>query len=103
MVTTLAQSLGQVAPYYNLVLVIIVITLFYKLFSLKKKGLYVLPWKLLFYGILIFVAETVLTILEGIGIIDVHFVVAPLMEMVIISLFIYMLLLQKEFVKFGKK
>ena len=99
MASTLAECLGSVAPYYNLVLVVIVIILFIQLFKLQKKGVYILPWKLLFYGVLIFVAETVLTILEGLGIISINNLIAPLMEMTIISLFIYMLLLQREYVQ----
>ena len=99
MASTLAECLGSVAPCYNLVLVVIVIILFIQLFKLQKKGVYIFPWKLLFYGILIFVAETVLTILEGLGIISINNLIAPLMEMTIISLFIYMLLLQREYVQ----
>ena len=103
MVSTLAECLGRVAPYYNLALVTIVIILFITLFRKKHETYYHLPWKLLFIGILIFVGETALTIMEGMGVMDVSNLVAPFMEMVIITLFIYMLLMQREYVKKGKK
>ena len=99
MVSTLAECIGKVAPYYNLVLVALVIIMFITLFKKKHEHYYHLPWKLLFIGVLIFVAETALTIMEGLGVIDEPSLVAPFMEMVIITLFIYMLLMQREYVK----
>jgi len=98
----LGICLGMVTPIYNLVIVAIVIALFFKLFSLKNKKnkkIYLLPWKLLFFAILVYIIEEVLTVLAIIFRFSIPKLVAPLMEMVIISSFIYLLLLQKEYVR----
>jgi hypothetical protein len=98
---TIENCLGMVAPYYNLVLVIIIMPLFIKLLSVKHKKLILKPWRLLFIAILIFVVEEVLTVLNGLGITNSPRILTPIFEMAIITLFIYMLLLQKEII--GKK
>ena len=90
--------LGLVAPYYNLVLVAFVIGLFLFLFKNAPKKLNIKPWKLLCIAVMIFVLEEILTVFNDADIISVHRLVAPLLEMVIIGLFTYMLLLQKEIV-----
>jgi len=101
---TLGEAVAQVAPLYNLVLVIIAIILFIILFKQdSSKFAYYRPWKILFFGIIIFVVETIMTILRGNGIIAFHPAIFAGFEFVIISLFIFMLLLQKQFVKTGKK
>ena len=97
--SSLGICLGNIAPYYNLVLVVILIILFIKLFKGKNKGIYVFPWKLLFGAILIYVLEEVLTVFAGLGMIAIPKIVAPIFEMMIITLFIYMLLLQREYVE----
>ena len=91
--------LGLVAPYYNLALVVIVILLFIRLFKIDDKNNYTKPWKLLFFAISIFVLEEILTVLKNTGIITIPRIANAFFEMIIISLFIYMLLLQKEYVK----
>ena len=91
--------LGLVAPYYNLALVVIVILLFIRLFKIDDKNNYTKPWKLLFFAISIFVLEEILTVLKNAGIITIPRIANAFFEMIIISLFIYMLLLQKEYVK----
>ncbi len=99
----LASCFGMVAPYYNLILVVIVLLQFMKLFSLKSKKAYLKPWKILFAAIMIYVVEEILVILEGLGIVNVSNLVFPFLEMIIITLFIYMLLLQRNYVeKSGK-
>ena len=95
----LETCLGIVAPYYNLALVIVVILLFLKLFSIKTKRIYILPWKILFFALLIYVFEEIVTVLAMSNIIVVFPLMFPVLEMVIITSFIYMLLLQKEYVK----
>ncbi|MBI2139847.1 hypothetical protein HYU14_02905 [Candidatus Woesearchaeota archaeon] len=95
----LGYCLGRVAPFYNLVLVAIVIVLFLKLFTLKNKHIFLKPWRVLFFGVMVYVAEEIITVLEGANLIAVSKLLFPLLEMIIISLFIYMLLLQKEHVK----
>jgi len=99
----LASCLGIVAPYYNLILVTIVIMQFMKLFSLKSKKAYLKPWKLLFIAILIYVAEEVMTVLEGLNIVEVSNLTFPFLETIIITLFIYMLLLQRNYVETLRK
>ena len=95
----LAECLGFVAPYYNLVLVAIVITLFIVFLKNPGKKTYTLPWKLLFTAILVFVVEEILTVLHFAKMITLSPLVAPLLEMIMISLFIYMLLTQREYLR----
>ncbi len=96
MVQTLAYCLGRVAPYYNLVLVIIVIILFLKLFKTQNKKTYIKPWKFLFYAVLVYLGEEIITVFDMALLIQVPKIVFPLLETIIITLFIYVLLLQKE-------
>ena len=100
----LGESVGIVAPYYNLVLAVIVVIMLLKLFSYSSSRFaYIKPWKILFIGFSLFIVETIMTILRGLGYIMFHPAVFGIFEMVIITLFIYMLLLQKQYVKTGKK
>ena len=92
----IGQRLGIAAPYYNLALVIVVLLLFWKFLKIPTK-LYKLPWKFLLAGVLVFVLEEIVVI-AGLLTEETHFVVG-FFEMVIILLFIYMLLLQKEYIK----
>ena len=97
----LTESIGFVAPYYNMILVAIAIALFIML--LKKPGKEnITPWKLMFISILIYVFEEVLTILNDLDIINLSKLVAPLLEMAIISIFIYVFLSQLDYLK-GKQ
>lgn len=101
---TLAESVAMVAPYYNAVLTIILFFMFYKLFSYdSKRFAYIKPWKLLLIALVIFLVETVMTALKMLGLIDYPWILFGFFEMAIITLFIYMLLLQKQFIKTGKK
>ena len=99
MAQTLAYCLGRIAPYYNLVLVVIVIFLFLKLFKTPNKKIYIKPWKFLFVVILVYVAEEIITVLSMANLISVPKITFPLLEMLIITLFIYVLLLQREHIK----
>lgn len=96
---SLDVCLGTVAPYYNLALVIIIIPLFIKLLSIKTKKVNLRPWTLLFIGFSIYIVEEVLTVLNGLGVTNTPRILTSIFEMVIITLFIYMLLLQREIVK----
>jgi len=98
---SLALSLAEAAPLYNLGLVVVAIILFIKLFTtpVKNKKIYLMPWKLLFLALMVFVLEEVLTVLRGMGIIDIPVHINGFFELIIISTFIYTLLLQKEHVK----
>jgi len=99
MVETLAYCIGRVAPLYNLVLVILVIFLFLKLFKTKDKKKNLTPWKYLFAAVLVYVGEEIVTVMDMAGLISAPKLIFPLFEMVIITLFIYVLLSQRENLK----
>ena len=94
-------ELAAVAPYYNLAFAIICIYFFVKLFSapLKNKRVFMLPWKLVFVSFLIFLVEEGFTVLRAIGVIDLPVHVNGFFELVIITIFIYALLIQREYIK----
>jgi len=101
---SLGVAVGIVAPYYNLVFALIAFILFLKLFSYESsKFAFIKPWKILFIGFILFIIETVMTILRGLDIIAFHPAIFAFFEMAIITLFIYMLLLQRQFIKTGVK
>jgi heme A synthase len=96
----LGVALGMIAPYYNLALVIVLLLLFRALFRTEQKTkVFLFPWKLLFFAVMIFIIEEALTILRSTGIIDIPVHINAFFELVIISAFIYSLLLQKEYVR----
>ena len=100
MTHALLVCLGQVAPYYNLALVVVVIILFVRMFKLpQKKGMYIRPWKYLFAALLVYVAEEFLTVTNKLGITCIPRISTAFFEMIMIALFIYTLLLQKEWIK----
>lgn len=100
----IGEAVAIVAPYYNLVLIVITLILFRRLFSFSSKRFaYIKPWKLLFTAMMILVVETLMTILRAMGLIKFSPAIFPAFEMAMITLFIYMLLLQKQFAKTGKK
>lgn len=99
----LGESFGVVAPYYNLVFVVVVIILFIYLLRIKNKKIYTKPWILLFIAIGVFIVEEVMTVLRSAGLISFPAFVFGIFEIIIISLFIYMLLVQEQFIKTGKK
>ncbi|MFC1728026.1 hypothetical protein ACFLZ7_01010 [Nanoarchaeota archaeon] len=100
---SLGEAFGLVAPYYNLVFILIVLALFIKLLGIKNRRVYNKPWLLLFIAIIILIVETLMTILRGVGLLAFPSFVFGLFEMGMITLFIYMLLLQKQFIKSGKR
>lgn len=97
--TSLAESLGVVAPYYNLALVLIAVIIFVRLFHIPNKKIFLLPWKLIFVAILIYIVEEVLTILNSLQILLTPRILNALFELIIVSIFIYALLIQKEYLK----
>jgi len=101
---SLGLAVAQVAPLYNLGLVIIAIFLFIKLFStpIRDKRVYLMPWKILFFALLVFIIEEVLTVLRGADIINIPKHINGFFELIIICTFLYMLLLQKEHIKLTK-
>jgi len=97
--TYATQCLGYIAPWYNLVLVGIVIILFIIFLKKPNKKIYILPWRVLLLAIGIYVIEELFTALKVSEIMNIYKIMHPLLEMAIISLFIYMLLLQREYLK----
>jgi len=96
----LGVALGMIAPYYNLALVVAALWLFIALFRTEPKAkVFLFPWKLIFFALLVFVVEEVLTVLRAAGIIDIPIHINSFFELVVISVFIYALLLQNEYVK----
>ena len=92
--------LEMIAPYYNLALVTVVVILFITLFRIKKKKkTYLLPWKILFMVICIYIVEQVLNVLFNLGWIVFPRVLNAIFEMFIITSFIYVLLSQLEYMK----
>ncbi len=97
--TTLTEALNIAAPLYNLALVIVILYLFYKLFSIKNKKVNLRPWRFVLLGVLIYIVEEVLTILRATGTITLGRHVNGFFELAIVILFIYTLLEQKELVE----
>ena len=97
----LTVALGLVAPYYNLGFVIIAVFLFITLFNTraKDKRVFVKPWGYLFAAVCVFILEEVTTVLRTLGVLDIPVHINGFFELVIISLFIYTLMLQKEHIK----
>lgn len=95
----ITDCLGLSAPYYNLVLVGVVVALFIYLLRLPNKKVFNEPWKYLFLAIIIYIVEELLTILKAADLISFPHFIFGIFEMAIIGLFIYMCLLQKEHLK----
>ena len=100
---TLEICLEMVAPYYNLALVTIVVILFIILFKKKNEDVYIRPWQILFIAILIYIFEQILNVLFNLGLIVFPRILNAILEMLIITSFIYVLLLKLEYVKKLKK
>jgi len=95
-------ALGMIAPYYNLGFVAIAIYLFIKLFrthARRKSRVYITPWVFVFAAVSIFIVEEIFTILRTVGVLNIPIHINGFFELVIVSLFIYGLLLQKEYIK----
>ena len=98
----LGEALGVVAPYYNLVFVLVVLVLFSKLVTLPNKKIYLSPWKLLFLAVGIYIVEEISTVLNISGIISTPRILNGVFEFFIITIFIYLLLLQRKYLQESK-
>src|SRR3989344_6043733 len=89
------------APRLNLLLVAYVVYLFISLFRRKSdEHIYTTPWKLLFVAVSVYIVEQSLTVLRMLEIVSYpHLLVNGAFEIVIITLFIYTLLLHRYFTK----
>jgi hypothetical protein len=100
MMADLYVALGTAAPYYNLAFVVIAIVLFVKLFRTPQSASFMKPWYLIFGCIMLFVLEETLTILRAAGMFEfIPRLTNAFWELGIIILFIYAVLLQKQYVK----
>jgi heme A synthase len=93
------NSLGMIAPYYNLVFVLIVVWLFIVLFKYQNKKTFMKPWYLLFVCVCLFILEEILTVLRAAGLTAIPHHINAFFELGIIIIFIYFLLVQKEHIK----
>ncbi|MBW2969575.1 hypothetical protein KY309_00565 [Candidatus Woesearchaeota archaeon] len=102
---SLAASLAEAAPIYNLGFVVIVLILFYKLFSIpvKDRRIYLLPWKIILFAVIVFIIEEAITVLRMAGILNIPIHIYGFFELLIVCTFIYMLLLQKQHIKKVKR
>lgn len=103
-------SLSKIAAIYNVVFSLIVFYLLLKLILIRKKhkGVFIKPWYFLFAAVSIFVIEEVLTILKFFNIFSDAIVprwINAVFELVMVTLFIYMLFVQINHVseKYNKK
>ena len=92
-------ALGIAAPYYNLALVAVVVLLFIALFRTKNKGVFMKPWYLLFACICIYIVEEVITVLRAAGLTAIPQHINAFFEFGIIVIFIYLVLVQKEYIE----
>lgn len=92
-------AIGMAAPYYNLAFALIAFYMFLKLLKTKatSKKVFLLPWKLILIALLIFMVEEITTVLRALGYISIPVHINGFFELVIIALFIYTLLIQKEY------
>ena len=92
-------ALGAVSPYYNLVFALIALYLFLKLLKTKpaSKRIFLTPWKLILLALLIYLVEEIITVLRAAGFISIPIHINGFFELAIISIFIYTLLVQKQY------
>jgi hypothetical protein len=92
-----ADAMNVAAPIYNLALVVIVLVLFIRLFRTKASiPVYMRPWYYMFGVICVFILEEVITVLRNTGVLQIEAYINGFFELVIVSLIIYLLLLQRE-------
>jgi hypothetical protein len=98
---SIAQCIGQAAPYYNIGLVIIAVVLFIKLFvtPVRDRRVYLMPWKMIFFAVIVYILEEVMTILRMMNMINIPTHINGFFELIMICTFIYTLLLLKEHMK----
>lgn len=89
----------MIAPYYNLLFVLIVLILFIKLFREKTSRTFIMPWELLFAIICVYIIEEVLTILRKVGAISIPVHINGFFELAIAIMGVYLLFVQKDHIK----
>ena len=94
----LSTAIALAAPYYNLALFLIAIILFVRLIPRATKRTYIVPWNILFIATIVFLIEQTLTILRQLGLLYSPVHINGFFQLVIASLLVYLLFLQKEYV-----
>ena len=98
MASEISTCIIHIKPIYNLIFVTIAVILFIILFKKKKKNM--APWKLIFVAVLIYVVEQILSALAQLNILPLYpRILNSFFEMAIATIFIYVLLKQKELIK----
>lgn len=96
----IGQALALAAPLYNLGMVVIAFLLFLKLFKTHPPGreIFLKPWYVMFGAMMVFVVEEVITVLRQLGLVTIPHHINGFFELVIVSLIIYTLLAQRDWV-----
>jgi len=97
--SVITNSIALAAPYYNLILFAIAIILFLKLIPNATRRMYALPWNVLFVAVIVFLIEQLLSVLRQTGIVYSPVHINGFFQLVIASLLVYCLLIQKEHVQ----
>ena len=99
-IVNLGIAAGMIAPYYNLVFVVLVVILFMKLFREHHTNrTFMLPWELLFAIICVYIFEEILTILRMAGVISIPIHINGFFELAIAILGVYLIFVQKAHIK----
>lgn len=97
---TIANCLGVVSVYYNLLLALVLAAAFIWLFHITaEKKFYIKPWKALFFAGLFYLIEEIFVFVRIHGILVTPVYIDGFFGVVIVTCFIYMLLLQREYVR----
>lgn len=99
---TLNDAISTVGGFYNLVLVAVVMVMFVFFLRNPSRRIYIKPWKLLFFTLCVYVVEEISQVLLNVAGWPIPKIIFPIYEMIMITTFIYMLLMQKEYMKSGK-
>ena len=92
--------LGFTAIYYNFLIGLVNTLLLIRLFTIPvKENIYLKPWKILFIAGLVFLLEEIFVLLRAMNLMKVPLYVDGYFGLIIIALFLYMVLLQKEYIQ----
>lgn len=95
----IAEAINIASPYYNLAMVAIIVFLFVRLFKTRvASSVYMKPWRVMFWVILVYIVEEITTVLRAAGVISLDVYINGYFELVIVSLVVYLLLLQRDYV-----
>lgn len=98
--TTIANCIGIVTVYYNLLIAIAMAATFIWMFYIvDEKKIYIRPWKYLFWAGVAFLLEEIFVFLRMHNILMTPIYLDGFLGVVVVTFFIYMLLLQKEYVR----